>query len=91
MKKIIGILGIIMIAMAMFLNTSANYSSNGNFDLASLTALSIANAESGGVSCPYGSCTHKQYFAGNLQWECSACCNEEGDTPKCNQFGCTCE
>ena len=89
MKKLIGMVGIAVMAMAMFFSTNAMDSSNSNLDLASIINMNTANAEEGG-DCPYGSCTHKQYFAGNLQWECTACCNEEGDTPKCNQFGCTC-
>ncbi len=47
MKKIIGILGVFVIAMAMFFNTSAMNSSNGDLDLASLLNMNTANAECG--------------------------------------------
>lgn len=43
MKKLIGILGVAVIAMAMFFNT--NTTNNENLDLASLLAISTANAE----------------------------------------------
>ena len=52
MKKIIGILGVVVIAVAMFFSTNAMNNSNGNFDLASLLALNTANAECN--SCPGG-------------------------------------
>ena len=45
MKKLIGIVGIAVIAMAMFFNTNALNSSNGDFDLASLLNMNSANAE----------------------------------------------
>lgn len=44
MKKIIGILGVAMIAAAMFLNTNTNNAGN-NVDLASLLSINTANAE----------------------------------------------
>lgn len=44
MKKIIGILGVAMIAAAMFLNTNTNNTGN-NVDLASLLSINTANAE----------------------------------------------
>jgi len=44
MKKLIGILGVAVIAVTMFANTnSANI--NKNTDLASLIAMNVANAE----------------------------------------------
>ncbi|WP_147677884.1 hypothetical protein [Algibacter pacificus] len=43
MKKIIGVLGIALIAIAMFLNT--NTINNSNLDLANLISLNTANAE----------------------------------------------
>ena len=46
MKKIIGVLGIAVFAMAMFFNTSnAINSSNSDLDLASLITLNTADAE----------------------------------------------
>jgi hypothetical protein len=48
MKKIIGILGVAVIAVAMFINSNNIETTNG-FDLASLMSLSSANAESGGI------------------------------------------
>ena len=46
MKKIIGILGVAVFAMAMFFSTNATSSSDGNLNLASLITLNTANAES---------------------------------------------
>ena len=55
MKKIIGILGVAVIAMAIFFNTNSMDSSNGNLDLATLITMNEANAEypifDGGCVC----------------------------------------
>jgi hypothetical protein len=48
MKKIIGILGVAVIAVAMFINSN-NIETTNDFDLASLMSLSSANAEGSGV------------------------------------------
>lgn len=48
MKKLIGILGVAVIAMAMFLNTNNMNSSNGDLDLANLLTMNTANAEDWG-------------------------------------------
>ena len=45
MKKIIGILGVAVIAMAMFFSTNNLNSSNEDLELASLIAIDTANAE----------------------------------------------
>lgn len=49
MKKIIGVLGITVIAMAMFFNTNVINSSNRDSNLVSLISMNTANAED---SCP---------------------------------------
>ena len=52
MKKIIGIIGIAVIAMAVFFNANTMNGSNGDLDLANLIAMNIANAENtGGNGC----------------------------------------
>lgn len=43
MKKIIGILGVVVLTMTMFFSTNTNAAKN--LDLASLTTLNSANAE----------------------------------------------
>lgn len=50
MKKIIGIIGVFMIAGVMFLAGNTNNEANQT-DLASLLSLSTANAESGSAGC----------------------------------------
>lgn len=45
MKKLTGILGVVVLAMAMFFNLNTMNSSNVNFDLASLLTMNTANAE----------------------------------------------
>ena len=59
MKKIIGILGIIMITLALSLNT--NSVNNSNLDLANLLSINSANAESEdapkGKTCDDDVCT----------------------------------
>ncbi len=47
MKKIIGILGIVVLAIVLFLNVSTIVENNPNLDLATLTSLTTANAEDG--------------------------------------------
>ena len=62
MKKLIGILGIAVIATAMFFNTNTNHADN--IDLSSLIAINMANAEdSGGATCEPGgtSCSTANY------------------------------
>ena len=47
MKKIIGILGVVVFAMTMFLNLNQdNNNNNDNRDLAGILAINTANAES---------------------------------------------
>ena len=45
MKKLTGILGVTVIAVAMFFNSNAMNNSNGDLDLASLLEVNTANAE----------------------------------------------
>lgn len=45
MKKIIGILGIVAIAMTMFFSLNNSTSSDGNLSMSSLLAMNTANAE----------------------------------------------
>lgn len=52
MKKIIGVLGVVMIAATMFFSANNVNSSNGDLDLANLITMSSANAE---IICPDGS------------------------------------
>lgn len=62
MKKLIGIVGIAVMAMAMFFSTNTNHTDNVN--LSSLIAINIANAESsGGAICEPGgnSCSTSNY------------------------------
>jgi hypothetical protein len=47
MKKLIGILGVAVIAMAMFFSTNSLNNSSGDLDLASLLNMNTANAEAG--------------------------------------------
>lgn len=66
MKKLIGMLGIAVIAMAMFFNTNTNHTDNVN--LSSLIAINIAYAESsGGAICEPGgnSCSTANYCRKN--------------------------
>ena len=85
MKKIIGILGIIVIAMAMSFNANAIKSSGTDLNLATLIGINNANAE----ECNGGSCTYTTYFNGQTHISCSSCC-PAGKTPNCTAFGCTC-
>lgn len=50
MKKIIGIIGVVVIAMTLFFNTSKANSINKTIDLADLTSLHEANAECYGAT-----------------------------------------
>ena len=52
MKKIIGVLGIAVIAMAMFFNTTILVNNAGN-DLSTLLTLTDASAEFGDPNCEY--------------------------------------
>lgn len=47
MKKIIGVLGIAILAMAIFFSTNSLSNSVGDLDLADLVGLNNANAECG--------------------------------------------
>ncbi len=49
MKKIIGVLGVVAIAVALYFNVN---SVNNNTDLASLIAMNTASAESGTATVP---------------------------------------
>jgi hypothetical protein len=53
MKKLLGIIGIVVFAMTMYLNTSDMKVNDKTINLISLTSSNIANAESGsfGVNC----------------------------------------
>jgi len=46
MKKIIGIMAIVIMAVAVFFTNSNNYKQNVNVDLSSLIGVPTANAES---------------------------------------------
>ena len=45
MKKLIGIIGVAVIAFAVFFNANTMNSSNNDFDLASILNMNTANAE----------------------------------------------
>lgn len=49
-NKLIGTLGIAVMAMAMFFSTNVANSSNGELDLASLLEVNTANAECNGAT-----------------------------------------
>lgn len=49
MKKILGILGVVMIAATMFFSSNVANTSNGNLNLAGLININTANAED---NCP---------------------------------------
>lgn len=51
MKKIIGILGILVIAIALFVNVNSMNNSSSDVSLASLIATNVANAEGSNPSC----------------------------------------
>ena len=65
MKKIIGIIGITVFSMAMFLNTNNN---SNDVNLANLIALNTANAEGGTISCKTtaGTCYAIVYSDGTI-------------------------
>ena len=72
-KKIVTSLGIAVMAMAMFFSANTINSAKGDFDLASLIALEISNAEttggSGGPRIAYG-CEHTgNLIDGCLWWD----------------------
>lgn len=54
MKKLIGIIGVVAIAMTIFFNTNSLNSSTENLDLASLIAINTANAETVLFGCKNG-------------------------------------
>ncbi len=70
MKKLIGILGVAVIAMAMLFSTNVVNITNGDMDLASLVSMGEANAE-----CPYewgfndGRCT----WTNRCVWDGETC------------------
>ncbi len=73
MKKLIGIVGVAVIAMAMFFSTSALNSSSGDLDLASLLNINTANAESGTYKGPL--CSNQSgtiYCCKGSEGSCSA-------------------
>jgi len=45
MKKLIGVLGVVAIAMTMFFNTNIKKGSDKNLDLSNLIAMNVAQAE----------------------------------------------
>lgn len=47
MKKLTGIIGVTVVAIAIFFNTSSAEISNNNYDLASIIKMDTANAECG--------------------------------------------
>ena len=51
MKKIIGILGVVAFAMAMFLNTNFKNNSNDDLALENVIAINEANAEDFCITC----------------------------------------
>lgn len=53
MKKLTGILGVAVFAMAMFFSINTMNSANGDLDLASLLTINKANAEDGCNDCEY--------------------------------------
>ncbi|WP_434035524.1 hypothetical protein [Formosa sp. 4Alg 33] len=82
MKKIIGFLGVAVIAMTMFFSTNTINSSTGDFDLASLININTANAE--GDLCPYFKSTNYGRFTGIWQWEVIKCCTNGTAMDGCN-------
>ena len=73
MKKIIGIIGVAVFTMAMFVNTNVTVGSSG-LDLASLVSLNSANAEN-------SSCVGSKFKVTSIPggWHCqnnagTACC-----------------
>lgn len=64
MKKIIGILTIVVIACTMFLNTNTLNNSKGDMDLAELMAVNIANAEFGSEDGCYDTGNWFSYCSG---------------------------
>jgi hypothetical protein len=62
MKKIIGILGVAVIAVAMFFSSNAVNSSMGDLNLASLISLNNANAECGAPPSCSSVCHSNPYF-----------------------------
>lgn len=62
MKKLIGIIGTAVIAMAMLFSANSINSSNGDLDLASLLSVNTANAEEG---CNDATCNYYCY-SGNV-------------------------
>ncbi|MDY7396718.1 hypothetical protein UMM65_15830 [Aureibaculum sp. 2210JD6-5] len=67
-KKIIGILGIAIIAMALFFSTNAINGSNGEFDLLGLVSMNTANAECNNVTHQPGA-----YCKNNYEKNCGFC------------------
>jgi hypothetical protein len=96
MKKLIGILGVAVIAMAMFFNTNTMNGSNNSFDLASLLTISSANAECD--NCPGGSniCRVQVDCDGSTEhwWGTTTntevfCCNGQGARSTCLAKSCS--
>jgi hypothetical protein len=87
MKKKIFI-GIAMSLFAVATVINMNIAKKNEAKEISLESIAIMaqaqNSESG--SCPGGSCTGSNSSTG---MSCSACC-EKGQTPRCNNVGCTC-
>lgn len=55
MKKLIGILGVAMIAMTMFFSTNVMTGSNGDLVLDNIIAMNEANAEDVCIDCAWSS------------------------------------
>ena len=85
MKKTIGILGVAVMAIAMFFNTNITNNANGDFDLASIVNINTANAED--PECPtcdshwyrFGFWTYVTYNDGSESWSSWECIGWNGD------------
>ena len=72
MKKIIGVLGVAVIAVAMFFSANAVSGNSTNTDLASLMTLNKAHADAEGI--PTMLCRHVQTHMGPfVVRECEKC------------------
>jgi len=83
MKKLIGMVGVAVIAMAMFFSMNNNMDGfNSDADLASIMAINIANAEGSGNDCtkePNYACNGHDYVIINCdedKWYTVANCGD---------------
>lgn len=93
MKKIIGVLGVTLIAAVTFFNLSLIVNTNENADLASLIQIASANGEGGSTDCDYSDIWEDTWETTHTYKDHNGRLCEEtwsGYEVNCNGFGSLC-